>query len=252
MGGSDNGSEATLPQLRCGCYSAPPLRSVIVDVGIVPVKSLSRAKRRLAEHFAPDALMEIAWAMFQDTLALCRACDFLDWTFVSADAPVREAAEKAGLRALEERPAPRGEQGLNHALRFGIEAVTARGATSVTVIPVDVPLASVEDVRDLLDTGELSDAVVVPAHRDGGTNGLYLAPPGVLPMKFGDASLSAYVAAAEENGLRCSVLALEGLGFDIDTIEDVDALLANPASAATVTAEVLARSRPPASRGEAR
>ena len=101
----------------------------------------------------------------------------------------------------------------------------ASDADSVTIVPVDAPLASVDELLDLADTGELSDIVVVPAERDAGTNGLYLSPPDVMAPRFGESSLSAYVSAAEAAGLRCSLLPLKGLGIDIDTAEDVDRIL---------------------------
>ena len=76
------------------------------------------------------------------------------------------------------------------------------------VIPSDLPLAIADDLRDVLDTGELSDVVLIPSH-DGGTNGLFLKLPASIEMHFGPNSLAAHAKAAEEAGLRCSILPLD-------------------------------------------
>jgi 2-phospho-L-lactate guanylyltransferase (CobY/MobA/RfbA family) len=78
---------------------------------------------------------------------------------------------------------------------------------------------------DVLDTGATSDLVVVPSRADGGTNALYMTPPDLIEPQFGPGSLAAHVREAEERKLRCSILPLERLVLDIDTIEDVDAFV---------------------------
>jgi 2-phospho-L-lactate guanylyltransferase len=90
----------------------------------------------------------------------------------------------------------------------------------VTVLPVDIPLATAEDVRDLVDTGATSDVVLAPARVDGGTNALYLSPPDAIPPRFGPASLRVHIGDAEAARLRCSILDLSRLALDLDTVED--------------------------------
>ncbi len=124
-----------------------------------------------------------------------------------------------------------------------MEALTNRGADSVTVIPVDVPLAYRDDLRDLSDTGATSDIVVVPSEGDGGTNGLYLAPPDLIDPRFGPGSLKAHVDSAAERGLRCSILNLPRMALDIDTLEDVDAYLSRPAHGHSRTRKTLEKLR---------
>ena len=191
-----------------------------MDAGIVPVKRLSRAKGRLEGHFARKDCTRIARAMFEDALALCRAADFISWWVVSDDPAVIEAAAAHGVRTHQDRGA-----GLNSALLETIAVVTESGAESVIILPSDVPLAQRSDLVDVLDTGATSDLVVVPSRADGGTNALYMTPPDLIEPQFGPGSLAAHVREAEERKLRCSILPLERLVLDIDTIEDVDAFV---------------------------
>ena len=210
-----------------------------MDAGLLPVKRLDRAKGRLSGWLDPDERAALALALFEDALDLCSSTPWLRWWVVSDDGEVLTIAADRGLGTIED-----GGTGLNDALKMAIAEVVNHGADSVTVIPSDVPLAYEEDVRDLVDTGATSDVVVVPSDDDGGTNGLYLAPPDLLEPRFGSASLKAHVDAAADRHLRCSILALPRLALDIDTIKDVEAFLERPAYGPSRTRDFL--KRPPA------
>jgi len=205
-----------------------------MDAGILPVKRLDRAKERLATHLDDAQRLRIASALVQDSLELCVRSDFLRWWVVSDDPSVLSDATAMGLHAVVD---PGG--GLNAAVGAAIEAARASGATSVTVIPSDVPLAFEGDLVDLLDTGATSDVVLVPSERDGGTNGLFMSPPDLLEPSFGAGSLQKHLHTAELAGLRCALLSLPRLSLDIDTVEDVRAYLSKPKHSETHTSRVL-------------
>lgn len=205
-----------------------------MDAGLLPVKRLDRAKGRLSGWLDPDERAALALALFEDALDLCSSTPWLRWWVVSDDGEVLTIAAGRGLGTIEDEGT-----GLNDALKLAIAEVVNHGADSVTVIPSDVPLAYEEDVRDLVDTGATSDVVVVPSDDDGGTNGLYLAPPDLLEPRFGSASLKAHVDAAADRHLRCSILALPRLALDIDTIKDVEAFLERPAYGPSRTRDFL-------------
>jgi 2-phospho-L-lactate guanylyltransferase len=208
-----------------------------MDAGIVPVKGLQRAKARLAEHLGATERAEVVAALLADTFALCESATFLSWWVVSDDETVLGDAAERGFATVADPGT-----GLNPALAAALDAAAQAGASSATIVPCDVPLAWAGDLQDLLDTGATSDVVVVPS-RDGGTNGLFLGPPGVMPPLFGAGSLRAHIEEAERRSIRCSILSLPRLELDIDTIEDVDAYLAKPKHATSRTNEVLVRLR---------
>jgi 2-phospho-L-lactate/phosphoenolpyruvate guanylyltransferase len=210
-----------------------------MDAGVLPVKPIAEAKSRLAPVFDTAARVQIARALLEDALALCVSAPFLVWWVVSRDPDVLDLARAAGLNAFQETG-----RGLNRAVAEAAGVVAGAGASSMTVVPVDVPLAWAGDLRDLLDTGATSDSVVVPAARGGGTNALYVAPPDLIPPLFGPSSLQAYLSTAESGGHRCSILSLPRLALDIDTVADVDAYLARPKPAASATQRLLEQLRP--------
>jgi 2-phospho-L-lactate guanylyltransferase len=203
----------------------------LVDAAILPVKRLDQAKHRLSAALDVGQRMRIAEALLEDALALAARCDFVRWWVVSSDEAVLGRAVATGFEAIDD-----GGAKLNDALGKAVGAAITAGATSVTIVPVDVPLARREDLQDVLDTGATSDVVAVPADEDGGTNALYLSPPDVLVPSFGPGSLKGHIAAAERLGLRCALLPLSRLGLDIDTVEDARAFLLREPVGATARA----------------
>jgi 2-phospho-L-lactate/phosphoenolpyruvate guanylyltransferase len=210
-----------------------------VDVGVLPVKNLGRAKQRLGPAFDAAERASVARALFDDALALCERVEQLWWWVVSDDDEVLDRATRAGFGVVQDSG-----EGLNAALARAVDVVTGKGASSVTIVPVDVPLATEAEMTDLLDTGATSDAVIVPSMRDGGTNGLLLRPPDAIEPSFGRGSFAAHVRSAQQRSLRCSILRSPGLGLDIDRIEDVEAFLDHPHASRTTTGRVLAALRP--------
>lgn len=212
-----------------------------MDAGLLPVKRLSEAKGRLAPELDAAQRLELSRALLADALDRCAATDFLRWWVVTDDPEVEDEARGRGLDVVRDPG-----RGLNEALAEGISAATTAGAESVTVLPVDIPLATAEDVRDLVDTGATSDVVLAPARVDGGTNALYLSPPDAIPPRFGPASLRVHIGDAEAARLRCSILDLPGLALDVDTVEDAR-LLVERASETSRVAQLLAAALPPPS-----
>jgi 2-phospho-L-lactate guanylyltransferase len=209
-----------------------------MDAGLLPVKALSRAKSRLAPLFDEDRRRAVATALLEDALALCSSVDFLEWWVVSEDDEVLERASQAGLGTVADPGT-----GLNAAVAAGMQEAVAAGADSVTVIPCDVPLAYRGDLVDLLDTGATSDIVLVPSGGDGGTNALFLSPPGLIEPAFGPGSLRRHIALAEKRRYRCSILSLGRLALDVDTPDDVDAFLAAAGEFGGRSAELLRKLR---------
>lgn len=212
-----------------------------MDVGILPVKGLARGKQRLAEHFGEEGRVEITRALLSDAMDLCRASSgFLTWYVTSDDAEVLDIATSHGCRGIKDDIGS-----LNSALAYAVQTVAADGASSITIVPSDAPLAYAGDLRDLVDTGSTSEIVVVPSEKGGGTNGLYMRLPTTMEPRFGAASMQAHVSLAERLGHRCSILVLPRLALDIDTLEDVDAFLAKDKVGTSQTAAVLKRLRQP-------
>lgn len=202
-----------------------------MDVGIVPLRSPAKAKKRLGDGFDEPTRAAIVEALIDDTFELMAMCDFLRWVVVSDDATLLERAESAGHGTATDDGTD-----LNAAISAGIASTQA---DAVLVVPGDLPLAIPDDLREILDTGLTSDVVIVPSSGDGGTNALWLSPPDVVAPRFGPSSLRAHIERAEAAGLRCTVLALDRMALDLDTAADVAAILAAGSQRKGRTLEVL-------------
>jgi len=85
----------------------------MTDVAIVPVKSLSEAKRRLASHLDPEERRALVLAMLDDVLtALRKSRLFSETHIISPDLSLGQTARKHRVGFMRQKGA-----GLNAAIR---------------------------------------------------------------------------------------------------------------------------------------
>ena len=182
------------------------------------------AKSRLAGTMGADQRRTLALAMLADVLAVGRqARGLVAGTLAVVDEPAaRTVALRAGALAI----ADSGTGDMNAAVAAGVSAVRKLGADTVLIVPGDVPLISVDDIRALLETARASDkAVIVGASHDGdGTNALLLRPVDVIAPAFGPPSVGRHVQLGLAAGAYTVVRAGLGLALDVDTPDDLQAL----------------------------
>lgn len=193
---------------------------------VVPVKSLTRAKTRLAGVLAPPARRQLVLTMFEDVLAILRATPAIGPILVvTADRWVALNGKRDGARILSEGRSA----GLNAALHLGARHARREGAKRVLFIPADVPLATPAEISQIVSgpwPSEREFAVIVPARKGEGTNALLLSPPEALAPNFGKDSFALHCRQAAKRGLEAKLLPLRGLGKDIDEPADLGALMA--------------------------
>ncbi len=88
----------------------------------------------------------------------------------------------------------------------------------------DLPLVTVEAVREVLESAsrfEAPVAVAVPATGRGGTNALYLRPPGAITLNFGSESLAKFRREAESRGVKFVVHHSDAMALDLDEPGDL-------------------------------
>ena len=195
-----------------------------MKVAVVPAKDFGTAKQRLARALPADARSALARAMLEDVLAALAGAGLDAILVVTPDADAAALAEQAGATVLRER----GGEGHTAAVARGLEACRALGATVMLTVPGDLPCLTGDEVRAILAAcARAPAAVLVPSRSGLGTNAACLAPPDAVPLRFGEPSFAAHVAAARARGIEPVVLTLPGAGLDIDGPEDLEALLAH-------------------------
>lgn len=190
---------------------------------LVPVKTLTAAKSRLAEHLTLDQRESLVLDMLHHVLQTLRESELLEQiSVVSADERVLEQA-----RAWDARPLPEEEHGHNPALQAAaLKDLAAAHAQDLPLqglltISADLPLLSTSDIHALIERSERYQVVLAPSCDGTGTNAILMRPPLVLPYLFGPGSLQRYLRAAWQQKLSSTIYSSTGLAFDVDTIDDL-------------------------------
>jgi 2-phospho-L-lactate guanylyltransferase len=188
----------------------------------VPVKDLVNAKQRLVRALAPEQRQRLARAMLCDVLrALAGAGLDATWV-VTRDPDVAAIAASLGADVVSEAA----NDGHTAAVARAQAEAARRGAHVFATVPGDVPCLTADEVRMLVAAAaDAPSAVFVPSRSGLGTNGAALAPPGVMPLTFGEPSFENHLAAARRRGLAPRVLPLPRLGLDVDGPDDLHALV---------------------------
>lgn len=193
-----------------------------VTLAVLPVKRFDRAKQRLRDAVPDGPRAGLAEAMVGDVLTALGRVAGLDGVIVVTAEPVAVAlAGRAGAEVVDDPV----EAGQSAAALLGIERARQRGAARVLLVPGDCPALDPADVERLLAARE--PVVVVPDRHGSGTNALLLTPPAVIAPSFGEGSRARHEAAAAAAGVACRVLALDSLGMDADTPDDLATLRAS-------------------------
>ena len=200
----------------------------------VPVKDLVNAKQRLMPVLTGAERRALAHAMLEDVLQALALALPGSASVVTTDVEVMDLARRHGASCLVESA----NRGHTEAVAVAQQAARARGAARFLTIPGDVPCVTAEEIRTVAQALAGQPGVAfVPSVSGFGTNGALLAPPDVMPLKFGEPSFDNHLEAARQRGLAPVVLGLPGLGLDIDAPEDLTLLLER--GAATRSAALL-------------
>ncbi len=187
---------------------------------LIPVKSLSEAKSRLATHLALHERENLVLDMLQHVLQVLRDSNVLEQiSVVSPDQRVLRQAQAWGAQAVvEEMP------GHNAALHAAALKEQAAGTIALLTIAADLPLLHPGDIRMLVARSTQYPVVLAPSREGTGTNAILVRPPLALPYLFGANSLQRYQQAARQLLLGSTIYHSIGLSLDIDTIDDLDDL----------------------------
>ena len=190
---------------------------------IVPVKDLDETKSRLSSSLSIEERAELTLRMLEHVLVTLREVGGVERVGVVSPSPrVLFLAEDAGASAL-----PQESRGLNNGLEEGRDWAVSEGASSLLVLPADLPYLSTFAVQMLLKLLKEDERALVisPDEAREGTNALLIQPPGVLPFAFGPGSYEAHLRAARERRLAVRSYEHSGVAFDVDTLEDLQVLI---------------------------
>lgn len=192
---------------------------------VIPVKNLPNAKQRLASALEPEERAALATAMLKDVFeAVASWARRPQVTVVTGDPEARSLARQCGFEILDDQE----EAGESAAIARATQALEAQGATSLLVIPGDIPLVTAQELETIYAAAPPAGTVLVPSQDGRGTNAALRRPASLFPLRFGNDSFVPHQAAAAATGLPLVVLKLPGIALDVDTPQDLAALVAAP------------------------
>jgi 2-phospho-L-lactate/phosphoenolpyruvate guanylyltransferase len=178
---------------------------------VVPIRSFSDAKLRLADHLTEDQRA----ALLRDcAVRVVDAAAPLPVVVVTSAPEVRTWARALGVDVVDDRDA-----GLDAAADAGRDELRARGFVRAIVVHADLPRAG--PFAELGGDGDRPIVTLVPCHRDDGTN--VCSVPIDLPFRFqyGPGSFRRHAAGARALGAAVRVVRRADLAFDVDVPDDL-------------------------------
>ena len=175
---------------------------------LVPVKTFSEAKLRLAPALDPAHRAELARAMATHVVTSAAP---LPTAVVCDDAEVAEWARDLGALVVWEP-----ERGLNRAVEAGVARLAAAGARRVVVAHADLPRAG-----HLAWVARFTGVTLVPDHNDNGTNVICVPGDAGFTFSYGPGSFARHGAEALRLGLPLRVVREPSLSHDVDLPADL-------------------------------
>jgi len=187
---------------------------------IVPVKPLRRGKSRLANVLTHEERTNLNRHLLENTLDTLNGIPEIEHVLVvSRDSEALAMARDQGARTVLEN----GHSDLNIALARATVVAKTYATQGVLILPVDLPLITVEDIRVMLDKVKDPPVVVVAPDRcKNGTNALLVCPAGLIEYHYGDGSFERHCDLAREVGARLEICELPSIALDLDNPEDLE------------------------------
>ncbi|MFD1717486.1 2-phospho-L-lactate guanylyltransferase [Georgenia deserti] len=188
-------------------------------IAVVPVRGGANGKSRLAPDLGAEERERLVGVLARHVVTtLLAVVDRV--VVVTADLSSTRRAVGADVRldVIEQS-----REGLNGAVADGCDFAFSGRAARVAVMHADLPLLDPTDVLALV-TAE-APVVLAPDHAREGTNAIALDRGlAAWRFRFGQGSFAEHAAEAERHGVAPFVLQRPGLGVDLDTPGDWEAL----------------------------
>lgn len=175
---------------------------------VIPIKSFTLAKGRLADTLTPEERSELARRC---AATVVRAAGELAVYVVCSDPDVAAWAGSLGATVVD-CPTP----GIDNAVQAGRERAIADGADHLIVAHSDLPL--VTDLSRVIRPGLVS--IAPDRHRDG-TNVLSFPSTSAMTTAYGPGSFDNHLRIARDLRLTVEVIDDPTFELDLDTADDL-------------------------------
>ena len=191
----------------------------------LPLKYPGQGKARLAGLLDAERRAELRECLFFDALEALASCALIGpIAVVSAAAPPLPPALARRVEWLDDAGG-----GLNAGAEIAARHFARVGEEHLLILHADLPCIDGAELDAALRSHLALEppAVTLSADRHGlGSNLLLCSPPALMSFHYGADSCRLHLQAARAAGARTQRLEQSKLGFDLDTPEDFEKLLA--------------------------
>jgi 2-phospho-L-lactate guanylyltransferase len=187
---------------------------------IIPVKTFSKAKKRLNVHHA--AKEKICNLMLEEVLKTVSNCKLVNKiVLVSKD----EAALKIG-RQFNAMEIFDNESGVNDAISLADEYISDKKFDCSIIFPQDIPIMTSADIDTLLGfVRSKNSVIIVPSRQFNGTNALVRCPADIMKTSYDMGSYTFQMDAARTKTENISIALIRRMMLDIDDEHDLAFML---------------------------
>lgn len=211
-------------------------------LAVVPIKSLSQAKQRLASLLNPQERADLTYAMARDVLKALRATPEISRIVIcTGGANVSNLVREFGADCIAETDlALPHDAGLNAVVAQLAGRFLSGGVRKMLVVHADLPLLQPSDIGYVARALCGADVAIAPDSAREGSNLLaWRLDCGFEPM-YGEHSFALHCRQAEARGLDLRVCPQPSARWDIDKPADLLTLtLMRPSDRALFTQEYL-------------
>jgi 2-phospho-L-lactate guanylyltransferase len=185
---------------------------------LIPVKSLDKAKSRLAGYLTHTQRVRLVFDMLHHVICvLHQSTLFSNIVVVSVDESVRTQAQSWGAIPFLEEHA-----GHNPALTMAAIRLRTAGTEALLTISADLPLLQPQHIHAMIAHMQYHHIVLAPSQDATGTNAILMHPPLAIPYVFGINSYLCFLHEATQRRLRVATYRSLETALDIDTVDDLE------------------------------
>lgn len=186
-------------------------------VPIIPMKPLADCKTRLSRRLTEEERGDLVIGMLRRVLLAVRGASIEVFWVVGGDWRIRNLARNFDGLWMEDLG-----RNLNDTMDKSFDKASQRGYSAL-YLPGDLPFLKPSDLTSLLrSAGHGRNIVLAPARRDSGTNGILIPPGLAFKPELGNRSFPKHLSQAGKLGISVAMCYSEGLGFDLDILEDLE------------------------------
>ena len=186
-------------------------------IPIIPMKPLADCKTRLSRQLTAAERGDLVIGMLRRVLLAIKGASIDVFWVVGGDWRIRNLARNFDGLWMEDLG-----RNLNDTVDKSFDKASQRGYSAL-YLPGDLPFLKPSDLTSLLrSAGQGRNIVLAPARRDNGTNGILIPPGLAFKPELGNRSFAKHLGQAGKLGISVAICYSEGLGFDLDILEDLE------------------------------